>query len=230
MDIHKPKPWRGWREFLKEYAIIVVGVLTALAGEQAVETMNWRHEVAETEKALQAELGHNARSQLWRLEQSGCVRARLADLQAWRDSIAAGRPLKPIAPIGQPVWYGYSQDSWSVAQTGQVAAHIPLERRIKYAELYNSAEKQTEQQVRESDLWHALHEFEGAGDLDHHDLMRLQGLMASIEGAQNNYALNYPAAKVRWIALGITPEAKNPQAKARGIVAAELCRRMFAAG
>jgi hypothetical protein len=32
MDIHKPKPWHGVREFLKEYVIIVVGVLTALAG------------------------------------------------------------------------------------------------------------------------------------------------------------------------------------------------------
>ena len=32
MDIHKPKPWHGFREFLKEYAIIVVGVLTALGG------------------------------------------------------------------------------------------------------------------------------------------------------------------------------------------------------
>ena len=37
MDIHKPKPWHGVREFLKEYVIIVVGVLTALAAEQAVE-------------------------------------------------------------------------------------------------------------------------------------------------------------------------------------------------
>jgi hypothetical protein len=26
MDIHKPKPWPGVREFLKEYAIIVIGV------------------------------------------------------------------------------------------------------------------------------------------------------------------------------------------------------------
>jgi len=31
MDMHKPKPWHSVREFLKEYAIVVVGVLTALA-------------------------------------------------------------------------------------------------------------------------------------------------------------------------------------------------------
>ena len=36
MDIHKPKPIRNWREFLKEVGIIVLGVSIALAGEQAV--------------------------------------------------------------------------------------------------------------------------------------------------------------------------------------------------
>ena len=42
MDIHKPKPWHGVREFLKEYVIIVVGVLTALAAEQGVEWLRWQ--------------------------------------------------------------------------------------------------------------------------------------------------------------------------------------------
>jgi hypothetical protein len=37
MDIHKPKPWHGVREFLKEYLIVVGGLLTALAAEQGVE-------------------------------------------------------------------------------------------------------------------------------------------------------------------------------------------------
>jgi len=36
MEFHKPKPIHIWHEFLKEYAIIVIGVLTALAAEQAV--------------------------------------------------------------------------------------------------------------------------------------------------------------------------------------------------
>ena len=36
MDLRKPKPWHSLREFLKEYLIIVIGVLTALGAEQAV--------------------------------------------------------------------------------------------------------------------------------------------------------------------------------------------------
>ena len=45
MDIHKPRPWHSFREFLKEYLIIVVGVLTALAAEAGVEALHWRHQV-----------------------------------------------------------------------------------------------------------------------------------------------------------------------------------------
>ena len=40
MEIHKPKPVHGWGEFLKEYAIIVLGMLTAPTLETTVE--NWR--------------------------------------------------------------------------------------------------------------------------------------------------------------------------------------------
>ena len=35
MEIHKPHPVHSWRAFLKEYAIVVLGVATALAAEQA---------------------------------------------------------------------------------------------------------------------------------------------------------------------------------------------------
>jgi hypothetical protein len=40
LEIHKPKPWHGLREFLKDYLIIVVGVLTALAAETAPSTLS----------------------------------------------------------------------------------------------------------------------------------------------------------------------------------------------
>ncbi len=49
MDIHKPKPWHGLREFLKEYVIIVVGVLTALGAQQVAEALHGRHVVHEAE-------------------------------------------------------------------------------------------------------------------------------------------------------------------------------------
>jgi len=60
MDLHKPKPWHGLREFLKEYLIIVVGVLTALGGEQVVEWLHQRTELREARAALREEVSEGA--------------------------------------------------------------------------------------------------------------------------------------------------------------------------
>ena len=57
MDIHKPKPWHNVREFLKEYVIIVIGVLTALGAEQTVEWLHWRHLAEKAEQDLAASVG-----------------------------------------------------------------------------------------------------------------------------------------------------------------------------
>ena len=46
MEIYPPKPWRGRRKFSKEYAIIVVGVATALAAGQTAETLHNRSRAA----------------------------------------------------------------------------------------------------------------------------------------------------------------------------------------
>ena len=40
MDIHKPKPFHGWREFLAEIAVIVTGIVIALGLEQVVEQIH----------------------------------------------------------------------------------------------------------------------------------------------------------------------------------------------
>ena len=36
MHVHLPKPVHGWREFVGEIAIIVIGILIVLGGEQLV--------------------------------------------------------------------------------------------------------------------------------------------------------------------------------------------------
>ena len=91
MDIHKPKPWHGAREFLKEYAIIVVGVLTALAGEQAVEGVHRHIEGS----ALRTELHEESRQIL-----SDAQRCKgLADYELrWLGN--------RIAPVQASVWRG----------------------------------------------------------------------------------------------------------------------------
>src|SRR6266481_4454475 len=100
MDIHKPKPWRGVREFLKEYLIIVIGVLTALAAEQGVEWLHWRHEMQVADTALRKELHFDGLYAFDAIAAWPCEQARLDELSAalrrtqgiWKGSRTEDRP------------------------------------------------------------------------------------------------------------------------------------------
>jgi hypothetical protein len=81
MDIHKPKPWHGVREFLKEYVIIVIGVLTALAAEQGVEWLHWRQQVRTTEERLLPEVQRNLLDLSERVVERPCLAERTANLR-----------------------------------------------------------------------------------------------------------------------------------------------------
>lgn len=52
MHIHLPKPVHGWRAFVGEVGIIVIGILIALGAEQLVEWVHWRHKQHETLERL----------------------------------------------------------------------------------------------------------------------------------------------------------------------------------
>ena len=61
MHFHLPKPLHGWREFVGEVGIIVVGVLIALGAEQLVQNLRDRQLAHEARSNIQAELRTNLR-------------------------------------------------------------------------------------------------------------------------------------------------------------------------
>jgi hypothetical protein len=124
MDIHKPKPWHNVREFLKEYVIIVVGVLTALGAEQLVETLHWRHRVAETRVQLNQELGADAGSSLRWLTNARCLDAQLTALS--RAMAEARRTGVFHAPAQRyaPTLVQFTSDAWLNARSLQVSDHM----------------------------------------------------------------------------------------------------------
>lgn len=56
---HLPKPLKEWREFAGEVAIIVIGVLIALAAGQVVQSWHWRHRVNDVRDPLGVEATDN---------------------------------------------------------------------------------------------------------------------------------------------------------------------------
>jgi hypothetical protein len=53
--IHVPKPLHGWREFVGEVSVIVLGVLIALAAEELVVEWTWERKVDAGEEELRSE-------------------------------------------------------------------------------------------------------------------------------------------------------------------------------
>jgi hypothetical protein len=229
MEIHKPKPWHSLREFLKEYAIIVMGVLTALAGEQTVEWAHWRHEVRETEEALRHEIGHNIGALEYRVSQNDCVDQRMDELERWRHGWAAGGKPQLTGPIGSVVAFTLFTDGWEVAESGQVAAHIPLERRMEYAKLYASIRSIKAKNDQESANWRSIQDFDGNPTLDAQSMMKLRGMINYFKYYDFSVAAgNLPSLKKRAAALGIASEPVDKAATAAlDESRAALCKSIF---
>ncbi|THD65260.1 hypothetical protein [Phenylobacterium sp.] len=136
MDIHKPKPWHGLREFLKEYVIIVVGVLTALGAEQLVETLHWNHRVGETRVQLNQELGADAGAGLRWLTNAPCLDAQLTALsQAVAEARHTGTYRAPAQRYA-PTLVQFTNDAWLNARSLQVSDHMGPEAVKLYSKAF----------------------------------------------------------------------------------------------
>jgi hypothetical protein len=90
-------PSMGWPAFWSEILIVVLGVVIALAANEAVQQWNWRNKVAEAETRLQGDITW---AFLWAAEKSvsqPCVDAQLASLS--RTVLESGDMLAPVPTI-----------------------------------------------------------------------------------------------------------------------------------
>ena len=130
MDIHKPKPWHGFREFLKEYGIIVLGVLTALAFEQAAEAIHWSHAVEGETRVLDDEVVNRLQTSSGRLAQEPCIQNRLKELDVVFARHKAGQPLGLAGPVGVPAVLEADQGVWATARGTPTIEHMAQARRL----------------------------------------------------------------------------------------------------
>ena len=180
MDVHKPKPFHGWREFLKEYGIIVLGVLTALALEQAVEALHWAHETGEAREVLGREIAYDVKALNLIGAQDVCINQRLDALQRWAENAAS----RPVGELRRPILYTLQTSTWDVANSGQVVAHFPLDQKLKFAQLYASFDNERDTIAEERNAWETIVAIAGdqssLDDADRRDLRRAVGLARTI--------------------------------------------------
>ena len=136
MHVHLPKPLHGWRELLNEYAIIVLGVLTALALDQLVEAAHERRLAREATAAINQELQDDLNRIASRQRQQTCILKRLDEIQAllttWRDDNA----FPPSLHVGFPGDVGVADQRWEANLASGRSSEEPSDQQADQAGLY----------------------------------------------------------------------------------------------
>lgn len=149
------RPLHGWREFIHEIVIVVIGVLLALAGAELIEDWRWQQKVGSTRQSIANELAQNAEQAGMRMAVENCLRDRIGELAA-RLKASSGRwtadPI-PAGPTARPTphWdnrsmgrvytvplVGWSQDAWDTAKSAGVVDHMSHEEAAAYSEIYGA--------------------------------------------------------------------------------------------
>lgn len=150
MHFHLPKPLHGWREFAGEVGIIVVGVLIALAAEQVVEGLRWRHDVSEARSALREEIeGHSYDATEMAMAEP-CIDEQLMGLEK---ALLTPGPYKPVRLYTDQQNYrftfrapgrSWSDNVWRSLMSEGVISHFDRDLRLQLARHYAQVTEQGE--------------------------------------------------------------------------------------
>ena len=132
MRFHLPKPLHGWREFVGEVGIIVIGVLIALGAGQLVDNWNWHGNIEAQKKALDEDVASMWYSMSARMVVQSCVDKRLDELGIVFRRHDLSLPLGLIAPVGRPTVWSASQDALRMATADGSLSHMRLSDKRAY--------------------------------------------------------------------------------------------------
>ena len=153
MHVQIPKPLHGWRAFIGEVGIIVLGVLIALGFGQVVEQGQWHRDVGSARQAIADELADSAAQGAERLAIEDCLRSRVGELSArlfatngqWSAdplALAPGAQLTPhwddrsMGRVYSVPLRGWSQDAWDTAKSTGAIDHMPHGEVAGYSAVY----------------------------------------------------------------------------------------------
>jgi len=138
VEIHKPKPAHNLREFLSEVAVVVVGIVIALAGEQVLQSFEWRHKMRLADEQMRQEIaGDNGPQVLERIALSPCLNDALA---AIRSSVEQAAPRSAVLEAVDHFWtprHTWDSIAFQAATSSAVLARASVERVDSLSRFYS---------------------------------------------------------------------------------------------
>lgn len=136
-------PRRGWRAFIGEVGIIVLGVLIAVGIGKVVEALDWRDKVASARAALENDVREGGFNLIERVRTTPCLRRQLDRLEMvflGKANVGQSRVAIYEGPAFSSV-YVHPMRSWAALQwNSTIADNIPVHMtaadRSFYSEYY----------------------------------------------------------------------------------------------
>ena len=182
VEIHKPKPWHGWREFAKEIVTIVIGVLIALSAEQVVEWLHHGEQATRAERAMRLELGEDNGPQAFgRVLIRHCLDRQLAQIQEGSTSATADE-LRAWTSTYSPPRRTWDTEAWKVVVASDVGNFMGAERLVEWSAAYRMLPLLTETNYREGQLATEMRNaLPPTGDISEADRQNLRRLVGALQ-------------------------------------------------
>jgi hypothetical protein len=186
-------------EFFREILIIVIGVLIALGGQQAVDWIHQQNELAETRAALRAEIASNSRRVEFGAALDHCRLGMMAKYANW--GRGGPRPEHHTAVGFQPVY----MSAWDVAKAGPLA-RMPVKERLNYSVVYDNFVNWQRNIERQIDIAQVLIQFPELEQLNSDQAQRVLELSNATQTVIGIQESNLPFVRDSVRALGISPD------------------------
>ena len=174
--IEHVRPLNGWRAFVGEVGVIILGVLIALALGQFATMLSWRADAADARQAIAIELGEALGQATERTGYAPCVYARLDALAKLIDQAAQDQRLPPLGDIGSPPIRPYHVGIWESIESAQTTAHFNRDELNAYVSAYEHLRNLHDSNKQELAAWTRLYALVGPGrtlgDVEAIDLRR----------------------------------------------------------
>ena len=178
MQFRLPKPLHGWRAFVGEVGIIVLGVLIALGAQQIVEAANTRSEAAKSMHAIRVELAHSAGAFEERAFTQSCLDRRLDELvQIFGAARRTGR-LPNVGHISHPPIRPIPTSAWAWAGANKTSAQFDPKVRDELSRIYSQGSDFWKDVIEEQEMWATMRLLENApGPIDSAMLAEIGGTL-----------------------------------------------------
>lgn len=178
MRVRMPTPNAGWRAFMTEVVIVVMGILIALSLQQLVDERSDRQAAARAVADIREEIGANLGQLNERARTQACIDRRLDEIGMILDALFSGRLSKAPSWVGRPQYWIMEEDRWNAATQGGRASLLAPNDQLHFSSIYSALRAIEDAEEKEQELWAQLRALEGRQRLSEDSEFAMRTILA----------------------------------------------------